>query len=576
MCKRISLFSILAVLLHTTVPVVAGIPEQLEQAERLCATGRLADAEQVYRSLVEQANTADQKNKMQRKLAALLAVQGKLSSARDVVETVLAGHAEHERLPHAIHEIAETCNKYGMALKAAQIYQEILHDQPDRTDAIWLVMGQAIGQAYSGTRDPSWGARDKLLFGYTNDSRTAEAVAQLAWCYRKMGKLEDARVLYRYVIDTWPRGERVIFTMRGLILADISLEDWAAAKVDIAEMLQKYSQDPRFAQSLGKVAEAYRKKERFVDSRDLHQSIVDNYADSEQAIWSLRGVILSNIGLGDDSAVDNGIQDLLSGFAEHPNLPGTLYQIARKLNDRNSAQAQQLYELIVGAHGDDEHAVLAMANLGGLKVRQQDQTAARKIFDQTLTQYKDRPILPKAVALMAEAYYEQAIRKDLPMSFRKEHYRKALSEWERVIEQFDEVPYTTAMAHYFAGVCHRRLGEYDEAIEYFSAVTEKWPDFVYAWSAQCLTGSCYEKLRDSQAILYDRGTDLMEEAYRRVIERYPDCSEVPVASMKLGELCLRRGERNEAIEYFKLFMEKAHPSDSRRRKVEAHLKRLGG
>ena len=184
MCKRISLFSILAVLLHTTVPVVAGIPEQLEQAERLCATGRLADAEQVYRSLVEQANTADQKNKMQRKLAALLAVQGKLSSARDVVETVLAGHAEHERLPHAIHEIAETCNKYGMALKAAQIYQEILHDQPDRTDAIWLVMGQAIGQAYSGTRDPSWGARDKLLFGYTNDSRTAEAVAQLAWCHR--------------------------------------------------------------------------------------------------------------------------------------------------------------------------------------------------------------------------------------------------------------------------------------------------------------------------------------------------------------------------------------------------------
>ena len=197
-----------------------------KQAERMCIKKQFAEAEQVYVGLLEGAADAEERFGIVRKLAAVLVAQeDKQVLAKATVEGILSDYADHARLPHAIHEIAESCHTYGKAKKATEIYAEILGEQPGRADEIWLVMGQAIADTFAGDEDGAWANIEKLLNDYQDDNRAAEAVGQVAWCYRKMKDWENARTLYQHVVDNWPDNERAIYSQRGIILASIQLGD---------------------------------------------------------------------------------------------------------------------------------------------------------------------------------------------------------------------------------------------------------------------------------------------------------------------------------------------------------------
>ena len=105
---------------------------------------------------------------------------------------------------------------------------------------------------------------------------------------------------------------------------------------------------------------------------------------------------------------------------------------------------------------------------------------------------------------------------------------------------------------------------------------DDWPNYKYAWSAQYLIGNCYEKLRDSGSLPEAEANPRIEQSYKAVVDKYPDCALVANACLKLGRLNLKRGQRMEAAMYFELFLETARPTDPRIKSVEAKLKELKG
>lgn len=157
----------------------------------------------------------------------------------------------------------------------------------------------------------------------------------------------------------------------------------------------------------------------------------------------------------------------------------------------------------------------------------------------------------------------------------QEHLNKAKDVWEKVIAQ---CPQSRSIglqhAHYFTAVCYRRLGQYEDALAHYQNVVDNWPDYQYAWSAQYLVGSCYENLKKSGSLPASEASLKIEQSYKIVVEKYPDYPLVANACMKLSDMHLKRGELVEAGEYFELFLEKAHPCDTRREVVEARLERL--
>jgi len=188
--------------------------------------------------------------------------------------------------------------------------------------------------------------------------------------------------------------------------------------------------------------------------------------------------------------------------------------------------------------------------------------------------------LAQTIFTLGEEYYNKALNPqgnaNLLQTKPKEYYQKALTVWERIITQlpFSE-PYT-AHAYCFSAACYRELGRYEKAVEYFQKVVDSWPDYEYAWSAQCLIGECYEELRNSGGISKAEAEPEIEGAYQAVIDNYPDCSLVGYAYLKLSDIYLQKGDRDEAIVYFELFLETAEPADPRIDAIKTRLEQLGG
>jgi tetratricopeptide (TPR) repeat protein len=106
------------------------------------------------------------------------------------------------------------------------------------------------------------------------------------------------------------------------------------------------------------------------------------------------------------------------------------------------------------------------------------------------------------------------------------------------------------------------LGQYQKGIDYYQQIVDSWPDYKYAWHAQFFVGMYYEKLRDSGDLPPSEADPKIEQAYKAVIEKYPDCSSVRHACLRLGSINFGKGQWTEAAKYFELFLEK-YPEDIR-------------
>jgi TolA-binding protein len=114
------------------------------------------------------------------------------------------------------------------------------------------------------------------------------------------------------------------------------------------------------------------------------------------------------------------------------------------------------------------------------------------------------------------------------------YYQKTITECERILNQLPETHYITAEACYFLGVCYERLGQLEEAIEFYQKVVDKWPDFKYAWNALFLVGLNYEKLKNLGLIPEAKADAKTKVAYERLLKDYPTCTAANIARQWLS------------------------------------------
>jgi len=196
-----------------------------------------------------------------------------------------------------------------------------------------------------------------------------------------------------------------------------------------------------------------------------------------------------------------------------------------------------------------------------------------------ITDFNDQPDLPEAIFVIGEQYYYKGFED--PNKCRKvkseEDLKKARDIWERIIVQCPESK-SIGLKHaqYLTAVGYRRVGEYEKALMNYQKVIDNWPDYQYAWSAQCLVGSCYKKLRDLGKLSASVANPKIEQAYQAVLEKYPDSAAVPSSSLRLGRLNLEMDRKIEAAQYYEIFLATANPNDPRIESIEARLKELKG
>ncbi len=550
--KQLLLMLALAAVLVSAASVVGAddLAAQEKMAERLCIKKQFAQAEQVYLRIIEQATDSEERFFFARKLAAVLAVQEKKQAlGKATVEGILTDYADHTRLPHAIHAVAENCYEFGNAKKAKDIYQQILQEQPVRGDSIWLVMGQAVADTYAGDDDAAWANIEKLLSDYSTDSRTAEAIGQVAWCCRKKKDWQKARVLYRHVVDHWPNNERTIYSQRGIILTSIELDDDPNAAIERERLIADYSQHEDYVKIVADVAEAYRDNRKFKESRDLHRHIVETFPGSHAAMLSQRGAILSSIGLGDDPNTEAGIEHLLSDFSNNSDIAQVVYQVGRALGHHDDQKAEKFFNYVIENAADDRFRALARVNLAAVKFRNDEEDGAFAGFDQILQDLQDKSILPEAAHLVAEAYLRQARyeEREYLSSEAATHYSHTLGMCMRIIEHMPHTAYFTPWAQHFAAECLLELGRPQEAVPLFQSACDLWPEYEHAAYTQFMVGRVYQTLKWRGDMSTPEAHAKMRQAFERVVKLWPDTSVAHNAKAWLeGEGTLKYWEKDNA------------------------------
>ena len=360
----------------------------------------------------------------------------------------------------------------------------------------------------------------------------------------------------------------MIRALKYIAKSNIALGDEAAAEAAVKKLLSDFSTDKSLPAAVLGIAATYRKSARYQKAIELYQYILEQWPDDEVSIHAQKGIVNSNIALGDEAAAEAAVNKLLTNFNDNPLIARAVWDTGQYYREsKKYEKANEFDRYVIDHWPKSEYVMWAKMDMAKTDIGLGNDAAVEKTIDILIADFNDHPELPTAIFILGEEYYNKAFNTkgdtNSPDARPEEYYRKALAIWERIIQKLPPSP-TTPQAYWCSAVVYsQELGEYQKGIEYYQNVVDTWPDYEYAWHAQFFIGMYYEKLRDSGGIPESEVNPKIEQAYKAVVEKYPDSNSSPYAALKLGQLNFNRGQWADAAKYFELFMEKA-PEGQRR------------
>jgi RHS repeat-associated protein len=200
-------------------------------------------------------------------------------AASQAIEKLRADFDKDNRISIAICQIADEYRKFGRHSEACELYQYVVGNHPNAEHALWSQMGLAISNICLGDEDAAQKAVDRLRADFGQDKRMATAACMVADEYRNFRKHEKACELYQYIVNTWPGNEQTIWSLRGMALSRIALEDNDKTEAIIKTLLAQYSGNKNIAEVVYQIASRLKKLTNNIDADD---SIIFDYNDYDK------------------------------------------------------------------------------------------------------------------------------------------------------------------------------------------------------------------------------------------------------------------------------------------------------
>jgi len=410
--------------------------------------------------------------------------------------------------------------------------------------------------------------------------------------YDGLKKYEEAQDLCQLILKQYadsPSAKNAqIYLSRRDIISLIESKKYADAETELDSLIADFNDQPELAEALYLIAQAYSPPRKFKEAESVYKQLMELFPDSPygqkaQFNWpKLR--IFSLLKSEKYAKAEPVIEKFITDFVDDPRMPGVLYWFAKEIEAaKNYQRAKDMYNEVILLYPDNSYGLKAELKASQMDIlsliRLGNDSAAQTALDYLIADFNDHPDLPEVVFRIGEEYYYRAFEDPdkCVKVISEEYFKKPKDIWERIVAQW---PGSESIglkhAYYFSAVCYGRLGEYENALAYYQKVVDSWPDYEFAWSAQYLIGSCYERLRESAVIPESEANVRMEEAYKAVVEKYPKSPLAANACLKLGRINLKRQQKLEAAMYFELFLARARPADPRIKSIKATLENLKG
>jgi tetratricopeptide (TPR) repeat protein len=442
--------------------------------------------------------------------------------------------------------------------QAAVIYQDIVRENPG-TDHAFRAQTKLtdlyIAQAKWSEAEI---AVQKLIVDFSGNERAAEAIRDMAYRYHVARKYEKAIELYQQVIDNWPQSQYALWSQMGVAMSNDMLGKDAAGQTEINRLLANYSGDERMAEVVRDIAYLYHSFGKHEKAIPLYQYVVDNWPGDYYAMWSLMGMAMSNVILGNDGAVQANINKLVADYSnsEHSD------DVAKAIRDiayqyrglKKYEKANQLYQLIINHWPENEYALWSRMGLAQSHISTGNNASAQAEIDSLTANFNNHPSLSAALYDIAKRYeieeehekakdiYQQIIqqhpdsfeagkaRLDIPkindslltLSRTDTELQAAIDklftdfaghpDLSDVVLAVAEPYYDEALRKEAEGLTSQARSYFQKALAVHETVKNRVPGYVPTADTLCWTGVCYRALGDYQKSI---------ECSQKVVDDWP-------------------------------------------------------
>jgi TolA-binding protein len=441
--------------------------------------------------------------------------------------------------------------------QAEQIYQGIIKKCSDSDQALEAQKGLVMVYISWGKQADAEMAYQQLLLNFPHNTHMADVIHHgIASHYRKCKKNDKADEIDKYVLSHWPTTESAMWAQVDVINSNIDGKDYTTAQTGIDNLLARFSSNENMANVLHGMAYKYRQAQKTAMADELDKYVLNHWPSSEIALWARLDIIKS------DANEQGLLNKLIADFSGHPRLPETLYWIARKYEDTGEfEEAKRNYQQIVQNFSDSPYTDRARFDIRGtdilILIKSGEVNEAEILTDKLIADFKNNPRLPEVLSQNGAIYYGQAshYEKEDREEQSKEYYKKAVAVWEKIATQLaPNAEYTPQACYSIAYCCFDDTGEYEKAIEYCQKIVNNWPEYEHACQAQFLLGNYYERLVQAGLIPESETNPIIEEAYKALIEKYPNCDKVKNVSMKLAEMNFKKEQWDKAAVYYEILL----------------------
>lgn len=297
----------------------------------------------------------------------------------------------------------------------------------------------------------------------------------------------------------------------------------------------------------------------------MSDRIIAKFPDNENIAKLLRDVADCYIQTGALSEAADVVDGIFRDHSTNADFKGILCDIEESYreNGHYEESLEMCWSWLDSSAGTDEQLVAyvgiarAYSGLG-------DDSNVNETLDIICADFADHKKLGWAVFVIGEEYYlrgqDDRLRRPDPNSDDK--WPKAVAIWQKVLDTPISDDLYNARASFFTGICYTHMKDDEAAIGVLEHVLQTWPDFEYAWNAQSWIGDCYMRLKKAGKIPPAQAEAQAEQAYKAVLEKYPDCPIEEYVYWRLSAMMYRQQRWDEAAMFYELFLS-LKPNDAR-------------
>jgi TolA-binding protein len=413
-----------------------------------------AQAETLYRTLLEGVAEHPEKNLWQIRLGLAIYLQKKYQAAIDTLLPIAPQLTSPDQKAEALYLIGLSHFQLNQFNDAATQLQAAMaaHSAWRQADETLLYLARA--QHKLGQIDQALVTLDALLKNYPATALADQVYYHLGEYRYAADQYAEAAAAYDQVIQKYAQSTYLPFALYGKGWASLKSGQFDVAAASFSALIDQHAQHPLRTDALLARGMCYRQQQKFAEAiADIDQYLTASPQGAQRAD------ALYERGLAEAAQGEfpKAVQTLTTLLAEQPEYPG-----ADKV----------LYEL------------------GWAYRSQRDEAAAVKAFAALAEKYPASPLAAEARFHVAEDYYA------------KKEYAEAVKSYEQAAKANN--PALSEKVRYKLGWAYYQLQQYPQSLEQFQAQLASYPEGEegkLASDAWFMKGECLFRLQDYQQAL---------------------------------------------------------------------------